>query len=103
MSDLNAKRLLGKVVVVLFWNPKGSDDVATRGVVRKLNRRGGKVAVHVAPITSVGKFESITDDVTVAQSPTVVIIGSKGRARTIVGLTESRELSQAVSDAVAGR
>lgn len=93
----------GKVVVLLFWNPKGADDVATRGAVRGINRHGGKVAVHVVPISRVGQFESITRGVTVNQSPTTLVIDKRRRSRAIVGLSERGELNQAVNDALAGR
>jgi hypothetical protein len=93
----------GKVVVLLFWNAKGADDVATRGAVRGLNRHGGKVAVHVIPISRVGQYESITEGVTINQSPTTLVIDRKRRSRAIVGLTERGELTQAVNDALAGR
>lgn len=93
----------GKVVVLLFWNAKGADDVATRGAVRGLSRHGGKVAVHVVPISRVGQYESITEGVTVNQSPTTLVIDRKRRSRAIVGLTERGELTQAVNDALAGR
>ncbi len=99
MRDIRA----GKVVVLLFWNAKGADDVATRGAVRALSRRGGKVAVHVVPISRVGQYESITRGVTVNQSPTTLVIDKKRRSRAIVGLTERGELNQAVGDALAGR
>jgi hypothetical protein len=39
--------------------------------------------------------------VTVNQSPTTLVIDRRRRARAIVGLSEPRELSQAVSDALA--
>jgi hypothetical protein len=93
----------GKVVVMLFWNAKGADDVATRGAVRSINRHGGKVAVHVVPISRVGQYRSITEGVTINQSPTVLVIGKKGSTRAIVGLSERGELKQAVNDALAGR
>ena len=93
----------GKVVVLLFWNSKGSDDLAARGALRDLDLRGGKVVVRVVPITRVAQYESITSGVKVAQSPTTLVIGRKGKTRVIVGLTETREISQAVGDALAGR
>lgn len=93
----------GKVVVMLFWSADGADDIATRGAIRDLNRRGGKVMVHIIPIGRVGDYSSITRGVTIAQSPTTLIIGRDRRARTIVGLSEPKELSQAVSDALAKR
>ena len=93
----------GKVVVLLFWNPKAADDIATRGALRGLDRRGGKVVVRVVPITDVASYTSVTQGVKIAQSPTTVIIGRKGATRVIAGLTEPSELSQAVGDALAGR
>jgi hypothetical protein len=93
----------GKVVVVLFWDAKAADDIATRGVLRGLDRHHGKVAVHLVPITQVGRYPAITEGVTIAQSPTTLVIGRKRHARVIVGLSERKELSQAVDDALAGR
>jgi hypothetical protein len=93
----------GKVVVMLFWNAKAADDVATRGAVGGLDRRRGKVAVHVVPISKVAEYESITEGVTINQSPTVLVIGRKGRTRAIVVLTVRGVLTQAVDDALAGR
>ena len=93
----------GKVVVMLFWDAKAADDIATRGVLRGLDRHHGKVAVHVAPITQVGRYPAITQGITIAQSPTTLVIGRKHNARVITGLSERKELSQAVNDALAGR
>ena len=93
----------GKVVVLLFWNKRGADDIATRSAVRGLSRHGGKVAFHVVSISRVGDYESITRGVTVNQSPTTLVIDRKRRARAIVGLSERGELTQAVADALAGR
>ena len=93
----------GKIVVLLFWNPEGADDIAARGALRDLDTHGGKVVVRVVPITRVAQYESITSGVKIAQSPTTLVIGRKGTTRVIVGLTETREISQAVGDALAGR
>lgn len=93
----------GRIVVVLFWNAKGADDIATRGALRELDRHHGKVAVHVVPIARVGRYPAITQGVTVAQSPTTLVIDRKRHTRVITGLSEQRELSQAVDDALAGR
>jgi hypothetical protein len=93
----------GKVVVVLFWNAEGADDIATRGALRDVHSHGGKVAVHVVPISQVARYPSITQGVTIAQSPTTLVIGSKRQTRVITGLSEPRELTQAVDDALAAR
>ncbi|MEA2148848.1 MAG: hypothetical protein QOD69_678 [Solirubrobacteraceae bacterium] len=93
----------GRVVVMLFWNAQGADDIATRGAIRALDRHHGKVAVHVVSIAQVGRYPAITRGVAIAQSPTTLVIGRKRHARAIVGLSEPQELSQAVDDALAGR
>ena len=92
----------GKVAVLLFWNPDAADDIAARGALRDLDLRDGKVVVRVISIDDVAQYESITSGVKIAGSPTTVIIGKNGHTRVIMGLTEPREVAQAVSDAVAG-
>ncbi|MEA2186127.1 MAG: hypothetical protein QOK16_1138 [Solirubrobacteraceae bacterium] len=93
----------GRIVVVLFWNAQGADDIATRGALRELDRHHGRVAIHVVPIARVGRYPAITQGVTIAQSPTTLVIGRKRHTRVITGLSEPRELSQVVDDALAGR
>jgi len=93
----------GKVVVLLFWTPRGADDRAARRAVQAVPRRGGKVAVHVSRVERVADYERITRGVTVAQSPTTLVIAPDRRARAIVGLTEPREVAQAVGDALRRR
>ena len=88
---------------MLFWNADGADDVATRGALRTLDRHHGKVVVRLVPISNVAQYPSVTKGVKIAGSPTTVVIGRKGHTRVISGLTEPRELSQAVGDALAGR
>jgi hypothetical protein len=93
----------GRVVVILFWNAQGADDIATRGAIRALDRHHGKVVAHVVPIAQVGRYPGLTRGVAIAQSPTTLVVGRSGRARAIVGLSEPQELGQAVDDALAGR
>ncbi|HEY0345433.1 MAG TPA: hypothetical protein VGC59_12325 [Solirubrobacteraceae bacterium] len=93
----------GKVVVLLFWNARAADDIATRGAIRDLDLHGGKVAVHVVPISRVGDYPAITQGVTIAGSPTTLVIDRKRRTRVIAGLSEPQELAQAVGDALAAR
>lgn len=91
---------LGKrhVAVVLFYNPLGADDGAVRRAVRAVDRFGGRVSVHTAPIAEVGEFERITQGVQVLQAPTLLVIGHDKRARRIVGLTDTKEIQQLVGD-----
>ena len=88
----------GKVVVLLFWNPKGAEDVAARDAIKAMHRRNGRVAVHVENIKRVGSFEAITGGVEVMQSPTILVMNQDNKARTITGYTDSRTLDQVVGD-----
>jgi hypothetical protein len=88
----------GKVVVVLFWNKRASDDRATRRALRAIDLHGGKVVASAVPIGDVGRYEAITRGVQVLESPTVLVIGAGGKARAITGYTQAKEIDQAVSD-----
>ena len=88
----------GKVVVVLFWNKNASDDRATRRALRAIDLHGGKVVASAVPIGDVGRYEAITRGVQILESPTVVVIGAGGKARSITGYTQAKEVDQAVSD-----
>jgi hypothetical protein len=99
LRDIRAR----KVLVVLFWNAQAADDIATRGAIRDLDLHGGKVAVHIVPIGRVGEYPAITQGVTIAESPTTLVIDRKRHTRVIAGLSEPQELAQAVGDALAGR
>jgi hypothetical protein len=89
-----------KVVVLLFWDKSGADDRAARSAVRDLDLRDGKVAVHTIDVKDVGRFESVTQGVSVTQSPTTIVIAPNAKARTIAGLSEPTEVAQLVRDAL---
>ncbi len=90
----------GKLVTILFWNPKASVDVAVRREVEAAGHTlGGKIAVHYARADQVGSFGSITRAVPVFQTPTIVIINKRGQATTLTGLTDAFSLEQAVEEA----
>jgi hypothetical protein len=88
----------GKVVVLLFWNKKASDDRATRRDLRSVNLHHGRVLASAVPLDDVGRYEAITRGVQVLESPTVLVIGAGGKARAITGYAQAKEIDQAVSD-----
>jgi hypothetical protein len=94
LADVDA----GKVAVVLFWNKEGSDDRATRSALRAVDRHDGKVVATAIPVSDVGKYEAITRGAQILESPTVLVIGAGGKARSITGYTQASEIDQAVSD-----
>lgn len=99
LTDIDRKR----AVVLLFWDGRNADDREVRRAVSAVDRRGGKVRVHVAKISKLGVFEPITRGVPVVTSPTVLVIGRDKRARAIGGLTVTREIDELAGKALAGK
>jgi hypothetical protein len=89
----------GKIVAILFWNPKSTVDVAVGreldAAARTLDRR---LVVHETGPGQVGAFGSITRDVQVAQTPTILIITKAGRTAVLTGLTDAYSIAQAVEE-----
>jgi hypothetical protein len=88
----------GKIVVILFWNPNGTDDRAVHTAVERL-AHGGGVAVEVASAKEVASFGSITRGVQVYGTPTTLIVNGKGKATTLTGLQDSYGIKQAIQEA----
>jgi len=97
LRDLRA----GRVSVLVLWDRGGADDRAARRAALGLDRRDGRVRVHVAPVARVAGFARITRSVAISQAPTTIVISPRGRARTVVGITEHGEVDQLVRDALA--
>ncbi len=90
----------GKTVLLLFLNPKGYDDDATAidttEVAYKLRDH---VATHFALANQVNSFGSITRNIQVYQTPTLLVINPKREVTTITGLTDAFALEQAIAEA----
>jgi hypothetical protein len=95
------RALAGGRAVVLLFSSRGADDSAVRGELRSVHRRGGRVLVRSASINAVSRYGSITRGVEVLQAPTVIVVGPRGSARAFAGYTDSTEIDQAVSAALA--
>jgi hypothetical protein len=91
----------GRVVVLLVAGHRAADDRAAREAVAGVDRRGGRVVVRVVPPKQVGRYEAITRDVPVTQSPTLLVVGADRTVRSITGFTTAVEADQAAGDAVA--
>jgi hypothetical protein len=90
----------GKVVLVLFWNPKGADDVAVRKEVQAVEKKlGGKIAVHDAFADQVSSFGSITKAIQVYQTPTILFVNDKGLTTTTTGFTDAFAIEQTIDEA----
>lgn len=93
----------GRAVVLLFWNGRSSDDRAVRRAVSGVDRRDGDVRVIVERLEKLGSYAAVTNDVRVESTPTTLVIGPDGAVQSVPGYTVTRELDQAVRDALAGK
>jgi hypothetical protein len=90
----------GKIVLLLFWNPRSFNDQEVHSQVQAASRSlKGKVATDFAKAREVGDFGAVTRNVNVLQTPTLLLINRKGLATTITGLTDAFSIEQAVREA----
>jgi len=87
----------GRVVVLLFWNSKGADDVAVERAVEQLAQSDHGVAVHVSAANQVATFGTITRGVQVYGTPTILIVAKSGQTQTLTGLQDAYAIRQAIS------
>jgi hypothetical protein len=89
----------GDMVVLLFWNRRGADDVAVHRALRPLAKRGSKIFVQEAPPSQVASFGSVTRGVQVYATPTILIVNKRGQTTTLTGLQDTYSILQAVAEA----
>ncbi|HEY3829945.1 MAG TPA: hypothetical protein VGL57_12170 [Solirubrobacteraceae bacterium] len=90
----------GKVVLLLFWNHNSSSDNLVRQQVQDVARKlGHRVVVHTASASQVGSFGSITRDIQVYQTPTLLIVNPKAQVTTVTGYTDAYALEQTIREA----
>jgi hypothetical protein len=89
----------GKVAVLLFWNPSGADDVAVHGQISSLRGAHLPVVVYEGNAKTVTSFGAITRQVPVYGTPTILIIGTKGRTTSLTGLQDAFAIEQAIREA----
>jgi hypothetical protein len=88
----------GKIVVLLFWNPQGAEDVTVHDALRTLAGSHG-VAIQEAPASKVATYGSITRGVQVYATPTILIINKRGQTIVLTGLQEAFSIQQAITEA----
>jgi hypothetical protein len=89
----------GKIVAVLFWNPKGTVDATVRHELQAARRKlHGKLAAHVALSNQVGSFGEFTHTVQVYSTPTILLINKAGKTASLTGLTDVFSIDQAIGE-----
>lgn len=91
----------GHTVIVLFWNRKGSVDVAVRRQLSSV--RGRNVVVHYSSAAEVGQYGEITRSLQVFQTPTMLVIDRNGNTKTLTGLVDTYAIRQAIAEAHASK
>ncbi|HEV3033863.1 MAG TPA: hypothetical protein VGX72_03645 [Solirubrobacteraceae bacterium] len=113
----------GKIAVILFWNPKGTDDAivsselklleAVHHLIRPLAhtpqlRRALKAsglelekrfAAFFSPSSQVASYGSITRGVQVYMTPTLLVINKRGQTTALTGLQDAFSIEQAIDEA----
>ncbi|MHB1809141.1 MAG: hypothetical protein ACYCU0_07570 [Solirubrobacteraceae bacterium] len=90
----------GRTVLLLFWNPRSSIDMTVREQVSDVSHSLGRaVAVNYAKANEVGAFGTVTRDVVVNETPTLLVIARNGLVAPIVGLTDAFAIEQAIREA----
>jgi hypothetical protein len=89
----------GKTLVILFHGA-GADDRAARKAVHRTAKADPKHVVSAyIPIGNVGKYEAITTDVQVLSAPSILVIGTNGKATLLTGYVDAAVVRQTVGDA----
>jgi hypothetical protein len=89
----------GKTLVILFHGA-GADDRAARKAVHRTALADPKHVVSAyIPIGDVGKYEAITTDVQILAAPSVLVIGTNGKATLLTGYVDAAIVRQTVGDA----
>jgi hypothetical protein len=88
----------GDVVVLLFWNPSGTDDKSVHQAVRAL-KSAKHVAIQEAAASQVASFGSVTRGVQVYTTPTILVIAKTGKAIVLTGVQDAFAIEQAIDEA----
>lgn len=89
----------GKTLVILFHGAGADDRGARKSVHRTAKADPKHVTSAYIPIGDVGKYEAITSDVQILASPSIVVIGTNGKATLLTGYVDAGVVRQAVADA----
>jgi hypothetical protein len=96
---VEAQLAKGRTAVILFWDPKGADDESVHSAVRSLRSQHSlNIYVQEASAGQVASFGSITRGLQVYGTPTLLIVGKKGQAKTLTGLQDAYAISQAIRE-----
>ncbi len=89
----------GDVVVLLFWNPDSVADQQVHAEVEQAAHAFRHVDVHVALPSQVTQYGTVTQEVTVLDTPTIEVIAPSGAVTTLGAPTDTTIVGQAIEQA----
>ena len=89
----------GKTLVILFHGAGADDRGARKAVHRTAKADPEHVVSAYIPIGDVGKYEAITSDVQILAAPSILVIGTNGKATLLTGYVDAAVVRQTVGDA----
>jgi hypothetical protein len=89
----------GKTLVILFHGAGADDNAARKAVHRTALADPKHVVSAYIPIGDVGKYEAITSDVQILSAPSILVIGTDGKATLLTGYVDAAVVRQTVGDA----
>jgi hypothetical protein len=92
-----------RVLALLFYNPGAPDDRAVDRELAGVPTHGGRVLKLAIPVNEIRRYTSITEQLPVNLSPTLVLVAPDRQTDEIVGYADPFEISQRVEDALALR
>ncbi len=96
-EDLKAR----KAVVVLVYQPGESvDEVLKKRVKTEIDRRKGRVKVYLIKASQVGKYDGLFRDLSLAQTPSTVVIAPDNSAKVLGGLVSTPRIDRLTSAAL---
>ncbi|MHB8658492.1 MAG: hypothetical protein ACYC91_11150 [Solirubrobacteraceae bacterium] len=87
-----------RLIALLFYNGAAPDDQAVKAELAGVPASGHLFKLAI-PISDLSLYAAVTDQVPVQTSPTLVIVGPRGRATTIVGYADPLEIEQRIANA----
>jgi cytoskeletal protein RodZ len=87
----------GKIAVILFWNPKGTDDTVVNDQMKLLKAK--RFAAFVSTASQVASYGSITRGVQVYGTPSVLIVNTRGQTTVLTGVQDAFSIEQAIDEA----
>jgi hypothetical protein len=96
-GEIETQLSAGKMVLVLFWEPKSKvDQYVQQQVASAAGALHSRVDVHYVLPAQVGELGTWTQKVLIAETPTILMITPSGQVSAVAGFTDAPSIEQSV-------